>query len=253
MSELASEAVCGLPAEVVHLWKIPLAESAPYGIELDLPELLAGDELTRYRAISHPRTRSEFLRSRVGLRLVLASYLQCHAGRISFSYSENGKPELAECKIPNLHFNLSHSGQYCVLAVAVEHELGVDIERCHAGRDYAALAQRFFSKAEYQLLENKADENLFYRMWVLKEAAVKSRGMRLLAGLDRFECFLLPSGILGIKDRRRQPGEPDWSVYQWQPDDDTVAAVVVRNSPATFIKRNLQDVLHIAQQCSQGS
>lgn len=247
MSELASDTVPGLSAKVVHLWEIPLAESAPQGIDLDLPELLAADEFTRYRGISHPRSRSEYLRSRVALRLVLASYLECQASTISFSYNEYGKPELTENKIPNLHFNLSHSGDYCVLAVTAEHEIGVDIERCNAGRDYAALAQRFFSVAEHQLLESKADEVLFYRMWVLKEAAVKSMGIRLLAGLDRFECFLLPSGCLGIKDRLQQPGAPDWSIFQWQPDQDTVAAVVVKNSPVVFVKRNLQDISQLAQ------
>lgn len=251
MSDLASEVVPGLSAKVVHLWKIPLAESALQGIDLDLPELLAADELTRYRGISHPRARSEFLRSRVALRLVLASYLECQASTISFSYNEYGKPELAENKMLNLHFNLSHSGDYCVLAVTTEHEVGIDIERCHAGRDYTALAQRFFSTAEHQLLESKADEVLFYQMWVLKEAAVKSMGIRLLAGLDRFECFIMPGGSLGIKDRLQQPGAPDWSIYQWQPDLDAVAAVVVRNSSAAFIKRNLQDIFPLAQQAGR--
>ena len=87
-----------------------------------------------------------------------------------------------------------------------------------------------------------ADEVLFYRMWVLKEAAVKSMGIRLLAGLDRFECFVLRSGCLGVKDRLQQPAAPGWSIYQWQPDQDAVAAVVVRNSPVAFIKRDLQDI-----------
>lgn len=251
MSELANEAVPGLSAKVVHLWKIPLAESAPQGIDLDLPELLAADEFTRYRGISHPHARSEFLRSRVALRLVLASYLECQANTISFSYNEYGKPELADNKLPNLHFNLSHSGDYCMLAVTTEHEVGIDIERCRAGRDYTALAQRFFSVDEHQLLESMADEVLFYRMWVLKEAAVKSMGIRLLSGLDRFECFVLPGGSIGIKDRLQQPAAPDWSIYQWQPDQDTVAAVVVRNSPVAFIKRNLQDITRLAHQAAR--
>ena len=125
---------------VVHVWTIDLEEAA-----LDFPELLSDDEITRFSSINHKKARLDFLRSRASLRLILASYLGVTAADIAFSYNENGKPELALSGYPMLNFNLSHSDKYCLLAVAADSEIGVDVERVQATRDYHALARRFFT------------------------------------------------------------------------------------------------------------
>ena len=159
---------------------------------------------------------------------------------------ENGKPHLTGNEISALHFNLSHSGNRCLLAVTSGKDVGIDIEQCQVGRDYAALGQRFFSTAEHSLLENKSDAILFYKMWVLKEASVKARGIRLLEGLDRFECYFTAENNLCIKDSQEQKGAVDWSIYQWQPDENTVAAIVVRSPQANFIKKDLEELFQVA-------
>ena len=97
----------------VHVWSVALDEA-----ELDLPELLSDDEISRLGRIHHSRARLVFLRSRVALRLILASYLDCPGTDIIFNYNENGKPALSSDKSHSLTFNLSHSGNHCLLAVA---------------------------------------------------------------------------------------------------------------------------------------
>lgn len=218
----------------VHVWSLTLDDPA-----LDLPELLSDDELSRFSRINHHRARTGFLRTRTSLRLILASYLHCPGADISFSYNENGKPELAAATAGCLRFNLSHSGNCCLLAVTVEDDIGVDIERFHTGRDHAALARRFFTGTEHHLLEDSVDESLFYRMWVLKEASVKARGMKLLAGLDRFECRLSEKKNLIVVDKQEQDKQHDWSQKQWQPDEGVVAAIVVRGKEVKFIEKVL--------------
>jgi 4'-phosphopantetheinyl transferase len=223
---------------VVHVWTIDLEEAA-----LDLPELLSDDEITRFSSINHKKARLDFLRSRACLRLILASYLGVTAADIVFSYNENGKPELALSGYPSLSFNLSHSDKYCLLAVAADSEIGVDVERVQATRDYHALARRFFTPSEFQLIRNAQDEGLFYRMWVLKEASVKARGMQLLAGLDRFKCNVSKDGTLKVTDKLGQDDPGNWSVRQWQPDGQSSAALVVRDAEAEFVEKTLAGLL----------
>jgi len=222
----------------VHIWNISLDNE-----KLDLPELLSADELSRYSKIKHHRARTGFLRTRASLRLILASYLQCPGEDLLFDYNENGKPELIQISSDSLRFNLSHSGNYCLLVVAEKDEIGVDIEQLQPGRDYAALAQRFFTATEYSMIEESLDELLFYRMWVLKEAAVKARGMKLLAGLDRFECFVDEREQLQIRDKLEHQLSGDRSIWQWQPEEAVVAAIVASAEKNRFEEKMLTEIL----------
>lgn len=224
-----------LPANgTVHIWSLSLDDPA-----LDLPELLSDDEITRFAGISHHKARSRFLRTRSALRLILESYVRCPANELTFIPGENGKPELATGP-PKLRFNLSHSGHCFLLSVAAESDIGIDIEQIQANRDFAALARRFFTEEESSLIDSSDNDSLFYRMWVLKEAAVKARGMKLLAGLDRFECLLSEKGDLKIRDKLGCANDSDWSVRQWQADEKFVAAVMVKCPEAQFIDKSLR-------------
>lgn len=204
----------------VHLWSLSLDSRSN-----DLPELLSTDELLRLGRISHASARQAFLRSRAATRRILGEYLSCPARQISFSYNPNGKPGF-EDHSQTLDFNVSHSGQHCLIAVAKGHQLGVDIEPVRMGRDYQALARRFFTPAEIRMLSSSSDESMFYRIWTLKEAHIKARGLKLLDGLDRFECRQESSGELAVIDGLADRGE-SWSHSQWEYAAGYEAAVVV--------------------------
>ena len=230
-------------ANSIHVWTISLADTDLNTATLDLPELLSNEEIARLARIQNHRARKNFLRTRAALRLILGSYLRCPATDICFRYNNNGKPELVPGTSASLRFNLSHSGNTCLLAVSKDCDVGVDTERYRTGRDYEALARRFFSPSEQLLLENNKGENLFYSMWVLKEASIKARGMKLLAGLDRFECILTRDGVLDILDKLKQGDHDNWTVKLWQADDHSVAALVARCPEARIIEKLLTDYL----------
>ena len=230
-------------ANSVHIWTISLADADLNIPTLDLPELLSNEEIARLGRIQNHSARKNFLRTRAALRLILGSYLRCPAVDICFRYNNNGKPELVPGTSDSLRFNLSHSGNTCLLAVTRDCDVGVDIEHYRTGRDYEAIARRFFSPGEQLLLENHMGENLFYSMWVLKEASIKARGMKLLAGLDRFECILTRDGVLDIVDKLRQGDHDNWTVKLWQADDNSVAALVARSPEAKIIEKMLTDYL----------
>lgn len=80
-----------------------------------------------------------------------------------------GKPYLTEC---NLQFNLSHSGEYLLLAVG-EVPLGVDIENITKIRP--KVTKKYFSDSEQDQVA-KEGENAFFEIWTKKESYVKYTG-----------------------------------------------------------------------------
>ncbi len=88
-------------------------------------------------------------------------------------------------------FNLSHAGDYAVLAVS-ETEIGVDIERWRRA-DTAALARRFYHPGEQAVLAEAADPvERFFTIWSLKESYVKALGRGFAVSPASFA--VLPEG-----------------------------------------------------------
>ena len=98
--------------------------------------------------------------------------------KVEFAKNEHGKPYIVGYPI---HYNISHSVQYVVVAVA-NSEIGVDIQEKKSVR-MDAMARRFFSKEEWQAYA-EADgeeerERLFFYIWCRKEAYGKYLGTGL--------------------------------------------------------------------------
>lgn len=85
---------------------------------------------------------------------------------------EHGKPYLAN--IENIHFNISHSGRMAMCAIDTK-PVGVDIEKIKPYSDN--VARRIMSAEEWRafaVAQNK--EEMFYKIWTLKEAYLKYTG-----------------------------------------------------------------------------
>lgn len=112
---------------------------------------------------------------------------------LEVAIAQGGKPYLA--KEPDIHFNLSHSGEWAVCAISSS-PVGVDIQHCDEGR--RDVASRFFHREEIRYLDSlpqfRRDEG-FYRLWTLKESFVKATGR----GLD------LPLRSFWVDIRRGRP------------------------------------------------
>ena len=97
------------------------------------------------------------------------------AGEPEIAYGPHGKPYCAD--LPDVHFNISHSGDYAVCAVASA-PVGCDIERIVPYR--LRVAERCFAPEELAALNVLPDEaartELFFRFWTLKESFLKCVG-----------------------------------------------------------------------------
>ena len=117
------------------------------------------------------------LPSRDALRAILGRYT---AGALEFAHGPHGKPYLRDA--PQLQFNLSHSGAVSLVAVALDVEVGVDIERLRPMPDCQAVAERFLAPEDAAALAETPAverEREFFTRWTRSEAMWKARGIGL--------------------------------------------------------------------------
>jgi 4'-phosphopantetheinyl transferase len=167
--------------------------------------LLSEDEQQRVARFHFERDRRSYGVTRGVLRSLLADYVESSPEKLSFRYSNRGKPALerpsASC---GLAFNVSHSGDFALLGFTRRKEIGVDIEKIRGDFDSAAIARRFFSAQEQtQLAGLPADQqhHAFFRCWTRKEAFIKALGEGLSHPLRQFDVSLDSSVEVSLSTR----------------------------------------------------
>ncbi len=115
------------------------------------------------------------------LRRVLAGYIDEDPERIELRRGRHGKPALLASE-PALRFNLSHSRGIALIAVAVDREVGVDVEATDRPRDFLRLAERGLRAEEVEAIRSARPVDrgaAFYAAWVRREAVAKCLGVGL--------------------------------------------------------------------------
>src|SRR4051812_30326992 len=81
-------------------------------------EQLSADERMRAARFIMDRDRKRFIASHGALRAALGAVTRCDPRTLQFQTGPRGKPYLCY-PTDNLHFNLSHSGDRALIAIAV--------------------------------------------------------------------------------------------------------------------------------------
>lgn len=220
----------------VHVWRWTLQR--PAEDVATLKSLLSTDEVARAERFYFARHQDAFVVARAGLRTMLARYLEVPPQDVVFRYGDAGKPELSETLATGeLAFNLSHSGDWAICAVALRGPLGVDIERVRAMHDAAGLARRYFAAAEVEMWERLATDEqtaAFFRCWTRKEAYLKALGDGLRAPLDRFVVSFAPGEPPRLVEASPQDAQRDWTIEDLDVCEGyTAAAIMPRGSRLT--------------------
>jgi len=174
--------------------------------------VLSAEEIDRSDQYRHPEDRRSFECARGVLRFLLCRYLDVPASAISFAYGEHGKPSLVDA--PDWSFNVSHSGEIALVAVAGAARVGIDIEKRRPLDDPHDLAERFFSDREAEDLRKVPDSDVptaFFNAWTRKEAFAKATGAGLSLPLRSFDVTLAP----GEPPRLIECRDPEWSTLPW--------------------------------------
>jgi 4'-phosphopantetheinyl transferase len=178
---------------VVHVWRVALA-GAPADELAAAWASLSPDERARAERFQFERHRAQFVLARGALRDLLGRYLDTPPAALRFRYGPQGKPDLA-WPAGELRFNLSHSHELALIALARGAELGVDVEQQAPMRDEAAVARQVFADEELAALAALPPDQRsagFFNAWTRKEALIKARGEGLSLPLREFAVSLAP-------------------------------------------------------------
>jgi 4'-phosphopantetheinyl transferase len=201
------------------------------------------DEEERERADRYvfARDQQRFTCARGALRGLMGAYLGIDAADVVFAYGEHGKPALGGAHAGALAFNLSHSGEWALVAVADGGELGVDIEAVRPMTDRHEIALRFFAPAEAALLRSLPEpeqDPAFFRCWTRKEAYLKALGDGLARPLDSFEVAFAAGDEPRLRVVADERELARWRVVPIEAPEGYAAALVVDRPVTSLQLRN---------------
>jgi 4'-phosphopantetheinyl transferase len=216
-------------ADEIHVWQARL--DVPQSEVSSLYETLTDDERHRASRFYFEKHRRRFIVGRGILRTILGRYLGVQPDNIRFTYNDKGKPSLVESKLNDFGFNISHSDELALYAFALGAPVGVDVEVIRPVSDMEAIAKRFFSPLEYEMLRRVPAENqleAFFNCWTRKEAYVKAEGLGFYIPLDSFAVSLAPSEparFIQLTSNSDRAGT--WSLFHLRPNRGAVGAVAI--------------------------
>jgi 4'-phosphopantetheinyl transferase len=218
-----------LPPGEVHVWFASLGQP-PQAVQ-GPASLLSPDERVRGERFRFNHDRQRFISARSFLRMILGEYLGAPPASLVFRYDAQGKPALSGCWTGALEFNLSHSRDGALYALARDRRVGVDLEFVRPLDDLDEMARRVLSEHEQMALGRATPSEklrLFYEFWTRKEAFIKATGDGLSLPVRQIEASL----PLGQSSQRLVPvgggeGTPTWTLRALAPDPAFAAALVV--------------------------
>ncbi|WP_052341290.1 4'-phosphopantetheinyl transferase family protein [Salinarimonas rosea] len=222
------------PGDGVDLWISRIGDvRATHGLVDAYRDLMTEEERARERRFHFEADRLRYATARALVRTTLSRYGAREARAWRFTADRFGKPHLdadGAAAVPGLSFNLSHSGDLVVLAVAAGCTVGVDVERIRDRGNLPGLAAHVFAPEEAQALarvDPVARAYRFFEHWTLKEAYIKARGMGLSLSLSSFGFDLDTPGAIRFSTREPDQDAAAWSFWRGDPDPEHPLALCI--------------------------
>jgi 4'-phosphopantetheinyl transferase len=130
-------------------------------------------------------------------------------------YSHYGRPYLNEF----IDFNISHSGNYVICAIANDSQLGIDIEKIEE-INFSEFVDILRDEEWNQIVNSTNPLFTFYEYWTMKESVIKAEGR----GLS------IPLKDIFIKNNNACLNEKIWFLKKIQIDEEYSCHLVINNS-----------------------
>jgi 4'-phosphopantetheinyl transferase len=193
----------------------------PYTV---LQDLLSDEERARAQRYARDEDSRRHILGRALVRIRIGRLRDIDPGDVRIIQTEQAKPFVEGGPA----FNISHSGDAVLVALAIGGRLGIDVEMVRPLSDLVGLATTSFARDELDTLTAAAPENRvrqFFRIWTRKEAMLKALG----SGIPALSSISVSgdSGMLNTLRRLDAAGErvADWTVQSIPCDPDHEAAV----------------------------
>jgi 4'-phosphopantetheinyl transferase len=162
------------------IWRINIHSNS--SLIQSLSTLLTGDEQVKAGRFLHKHDSDRFIISRGALKLIMGRYLNRKPALIEIETGENKKPYIKDSP---LFYNLSHSGDWIIIAVS-DSGIGIDTELVNNSFDFNDVINEYFSPEESRFINEDKSADRFFMLWTRKEALTKATGK----GLDEDLKFI---------------------------------------------------------------
>lgn len=195
--------------------------------------LLSDEECARERRFRFEEDRRSYLLAHALTRHVLGGLCGAAPSTLGFESGLHGRPELCFPEVrPRLRFNLSHTRGLVACAVALERDVGVDVEHVDRRVDIDQLAASVFSPAERAALarlEGDSKRVRFFELWTLKEAYIKAvgKGLSLRLSAITLELDAAPTPRIEFAPPV-EDDSADWSLHVASPGPGYMLALAFR-------------------------
>lgn len=211
----------------VHVYRI--------GISSNLQHLqafsgtLTSAEKERGQKYHQLKDRQRFVVSRGAQRNILARYLGQNPADISFAIGDNKKPYLHNPGGINIQYNITHAGDYILLAFS-NNPVGADVEYIDPNFPFDDILGEHFSEEEVSFINQSNKAERFYLLWTRKEALLKATAqglgehLKVTPSLDGGHW--LPAELLGADN--------DWEVSSFSLPGSHIGSVASLGNKAVL-------------------
>jgi 4'-phosphopantetheinyl transferase len=225
---------CHLPAPGnIHVWRIDLQHPAL----LDLGKrLLSADEAERARRLRFDEHRQRYMAGRSAMRMLLGKCTGSEPAAIRFHYGTHGKPALAATgSTPAVRFNFSNTDSRALLALAIDRDVGIDLESRQREINVPGLVRHILNDreaVEFYRLPEAARRLALLTIWTRKEAWIKALGAGFSRPLKSFSVSTDPGDSVQVLSMPEKCGEPptDWTFRLLEAHPDDIATLTARGT-----------------------
>jgi 4'-phosphopantetheinyl transferase len=232
----------------VDLWYVRTSEVRGDDILAASEALLAPEERERLRGFRFDQHRHEYLVTRALCRTVLSTYVGLSPRELRFRRNAYGRPQLDLAG--DLQFNLSNTVAMVVCAVDRGRQIGVDVEPLSRADEILEIAASVYTPSERERLdrlEHDSRREDAVRLWTLKEAYMKARGMGMAIAPESIQ-IQIESPRCRLDCVAANDDDPErWELSTRQIEDHVVGTCIerdgLRNSGILLRHANLYTML----------
>jgi 4'-phosphopantetheinyl transferase len=229
----------GLGWHAVHVWRAFFQPALVCSRRFT--ESLSEEEIAKARRFVRPLDRERYIFAHALLRSILGAYVGCPPRQLILEKDQYGKPFLISGNSGrDIQFNLSHSGDIALVAVARGARVGIDVEWMRSVPDARQIVNSLFSIGERELLSPLSPPDFdkeFFDYWTSKEAFIKGIGKGLSYALDKFSVILTKGESHGLIRVHDSPTDDcRWKIVRTPPAPGYSGALAVEevNSQPRF-------------------
>ncbi|MBN4082149.1 4'-phosphopantetheinyl transferase superfamily protein [bacterium AH-315-B15] len=203
----------------IHLWRVSLNPGRSMLSQCE--EALSTHEKGRMEFFNFAKVKQNYLVSQGILRTLLGRYLEIRPEEVQLGRHSKGKPFCIQR--PELCFNISNSGSYCVYAFSLGSEIGIDLEEVRPLTDLEQMINKNFSFEEKLYIKQKKEDELrrFFLLWTIKESYLKAIGVGMRIEPQKLD-FRVQNEEIKLISVNGMNDFDDWVFKEVKMEDDYV-------------------------------